>query len=200
MCKCCQLPVAKNQLGTGKWNWLLATLATFLPLLALSTPPAMTEFPRFPVIVPSMENHAGDIAADLRRLTSETVVDAAALNASLQPRGDPPDDRAAGYVRFFRQLREAAGPDGPPLGVLLQSTMGHGGDPTVPAPFQAGLSNQACSMSKLTASPFCMSGSSRWRFLHTSQNTSPLSRRMTNFSSVSADRRAASRTATHSLG
>ena len=136
MCKCCQLPVAKNQLGTGKWNWLLATLATFLPLLALSTPPAMTEFPRFPVIVPSMENHAGDIAADLRRLTSETVVDAAALNASLQPRGDPPDDRAAGYVRFFRQLREAAGPDGPPLGVLLQSTMGHGGMPTNPAPFQ----------------------------------------------------------------
>lgn len=96
----------------------------------------MTEFPRFPVIVPSMENHAGDIAADLRRLTSETVVDAAALNASLQPCGNPPDDRAAGYVRFFRQLREAAGSEGPQLGVLLQSTMGHGGMPTNPAPFQ----------------------------------------------------------------
>lgn len=96
----------------------------------------MTEFPRFPVIVPSMENHAGDIAADLRRLTSETVVDAAALNASLQPCGNPPDDRAAGYVRFFRQLREAAGSEDPQLGVLLQSTMGHGGMPTNPAPFQ----------------------------------------------------------------
>ena len=92
----------------------------------------MSDFPRFPVIVPSLENHAEDIAADLRWLTGETVVDSAALNASLQPRSNPPDDRAAGYVCLFRQLREAVGPEGPPLGVLLQSTMGHGGEPTDP--------------------------------------------------------------------
>ncbi len=95
----------------------------------------MSDFPRFPAIIPSVENHAEDIAADLRWLASETVVDAAALNASLQPRGDPPDDRAAGYVRLFRQLRDAVGPEGPPLGVLLQSTMGHGSEPSNPAPF-----------------------------------------------------------------
>ena len=96
----------------------------------------MPEFPRFPVIVPSMENHAGDIAEDFRQLSGTTVADAAALRASLQPHGDPPEDRAAGYVRVFRLLRDAVGPDGPPLGVLLQSTMGHGGMPTNPAPFQ----------------------------------------------------------------
>ena len=95
----------------------------------------MSDFPRFPAIVPSIEDHAEEIAADLRWLARETVVDAAALNASLQPCGDPPDDRAAGYVRLFRPLREAVGPEGPPLGVLLQSTMGHGGMPTNPASF-----------------------------------------------------------------
>ena len=105
-------------------------------LVAFSTSSAMSDFPRFPVIVPSLENHAEDIAADLRWLTGGTVVDSAALNASLQPRSNPPDDRAAGYVRLFRQLREAVGPEGPPLGVLLQSTVGHGGEPTDPAPFQ----------------------------------------------------------------
>ena len=112
-----------------------AFVSILFALFALSSP-AMTEFPRFPVIVPTLEDHAGDIAADLRQLAGTTVADAAALNASLQPCGNPPDDRAAGYVRFFRQLREAAGSEGPQLGVLLQSTMGHGGMPTNPAPFQ----------------------------------------------------------------
>ena len=41
MCKCCQLPVANAQLGTGKWNWLLATLATFFALFALSASAAI---------------------------------------------------------------------------------------------------------------------------------------------------------------
>ena len=36
MCECCQFPIANGQLGIGNWNWILATLATFLPLLALS--------------------------------------------------------------------------------------------------------------------------------------------------------------------
>ena len=110
--------------------------AEFLFALVALSASAMSDFPRFPVIVPAMEDHAGDIAADFRWLASETVVDAAALNASLQPRGNPPDDRAAGYVRLFRLLREAVGPEGPPLGVLLQSTMGHGGEASNPARFQ----------------------------------------------------------------
>ena len=95
----------------------------------------MSDFPRFPVIVPSLEDHAEDIAVDLRWLASETVVDAAALRASIQPSGDSPEDRAAGYVRVFRLLRDAVGPDGSPLGVLLQSTMGHGSEPPNSAPF-----------------------------------------------------------------
>ena len=37
MCECCQFPIANGQLGIGNWNWILATLATFLPLLALSS-------------------------------------------------------------------------------------------------------------------------------------------------------------------
>ena len=34
MCECCQFPIANGQLGIGNWNWILATLATFLPLVA----------------------------------------------------------------------------------------------------------------------------------------------------------------------
>ena len=109
--------------------------AILFALIVFSSSPAMPDFPRFPVIVPAIEDHTEDIANDLRRLASETVVDAGALRASLQPRGDPPEDRAAGYVRVFRLLRDAAGPDGLPLGVLLQSTMGHGSEPPNPAPF-----------------------------------------------------------------
>ena len=37
MCECCQFPIANGQLGIGNWNWILSTLATFLPLLALSS-------------------------------------------------------------------------------------------------------------------------------------------------------------------
>ena len=37
MCEWRQLPVANVQMRTGNWNWILATLATFLPLLALSS-------------------------------------------------------------------------------------------------------------------------------------------------------------------
>ena len=34
MCEWRQLPVANVQMRTGNWNWILATLATFLPLVA----------------------------------------------------------------------------------------------------------------------------------------------------------------------
>ena len=37
MCEWRQLPVANVQMRTGNWNWILATLATFLPFLALSS-------------------------------------------------------------------------------------------------------------------------------------------------------------------
>ena len=97
---------------------------------------AAADFPRFPVIIPSLEDHAEELAADCAWLVRETVVDAAALNASLQPRGNPPADRAADYVRQLRRFREAVGSEGLPIGVLLQSTMGHGGEPPDPAPFQ----------------------------------------------------------------
>ena len=44
MCKCCQLPVSNVQLGTGNWNWLLAT---FLALFALnSASAAVSDFTR----------------------------------------------------------------------------------------------------------------------------------------------------------
>ena len=43
MCKCCQLPVANVQLRTGKWNWLLATLAKLLVFAALSLPAALVD-------------------------------------------------------------------------------------------------------------------------------------------------------------
>ena len=36
MCKCCQLPVANVQLGTGNRNWTLATLATLATLIPLA--------------------------------------------------------------------------------------------------------------------------------------------------------------------
>ena len=93
-------------------------------------------FPRFPSIVPTLEGHDDEIAADCARLRRETVVDGFALYASLQPEGDPPRDKAGPLAQRFRALRDRLAAEGIPLGLLLQSTMGHR-TPNTPAKFQS---------------------------------------------------------------
>ena len=109
-----------------------------LILLASSTCPkglADMVFPRFPSVISVQEGHLDDIAADCARLCRETVVDGFAVSASLQPEGDPPRDKAAPLARSFRALRDRLAAGEIPLGVLLQSTMGHRAQET-PANFQ----------------------------------------------------------------
>ena len=52
MCKCCQLPVTNGQFGIGKWNWILATLATLisLPLCAFASLRETNSVPDWPLI------------------------------------------------------------------------------------------------------------------------------------------------------
>lgn len=109
-----------------------------LILLALSPCPkglADMVFPRFPSVISAQEGHLDDIAADCARLCRETVVDGFAVSASLQPEGDPPRDKAAPLARSFRALQDRLDAVEIPLGVLLQSTMGHRATGT-PAKFQ----------------------------------------------------------------
>ena len=109
-----------------------------LILLASSTCPkglADMVFPRFPSVISAQEGHLDDIAADCARLCRETGVDGFAVSASLQPEGDPPRDKAAPLARSFRALRDRLAAGEIPLGVLLQSTMGHRAQET-PANFQ----------------------------------------------------------------
>ena len=101
----------------------------------MSTIPPSLPCPRFPNIVPAIDGHLDGQVADCVELCRETPVDAHALCASLVPEGCPPQDKAAALAHRFRRLR-ASLPADVPLGVLVQSIMGHGWTPSSPAPFR----------------------------------------------------------------
>ena len=92
--------------------------------------------PRWIDVAPLLPGRETEIANDLRRLESETCIDGVAFSCSLHPEGDPPIDKASAYAERVRRVREKLGGFGPRVGVLVQSSMGHGYVPDSPSPFQ----------------------------------------------------------------
>ena len=94
--------------------------------------------PRWVAVLPLDKGNAASIAKDAAALGEETFIDGIAWRCALHPEGTPPTDKAAIYAEFYREteasLRKLSSVK---QGVLLQSTMGHGGSPPAsPAPFQ----------------------------------------------------------------
>lgn len=87
-------------------------------------------------IAPLLPGREEEIEADLRRLARETCVDAVAFSCSLHPEGDPPVDKAAAYAPRVAAMKRRLEGSGLRVGVLVQSSMGHGYVPDSPSPFQ----------------------------------------------------------------
>ncbi|MBQ3810702.1 MAG: hypothetical protein II839_07785 [Kiritimatiellae bacterium] len=87
-------------------------------------------------IAPLLAGREAEIEADLRRLARETCVDSVAFSCSLHPEGDPPIDKAAAFAPLVAAMKKRLEGSGLRVGVLVQSTMGHGYEPDSPSPFQ----------------------------------------------------------------
>ena len=87
-------------------------------------------------IAPLLPDREEEVVADALRLARETCVDAVAFSCSLHPEGDPPLDKAAAFAPPVARMKARLAGSGLRVGVLVQSTMGHGYVPDSPAPFQ----------------------------------------------------------------
>ncbi|MBQ6340370.1 MAG: hypothetical protein IJI36_14620, partial [Kiritimatiellae bacterium] len=86
--------------------------------------------PRWVAVLPLNKGNAASIAKDAAALGEETFIDGIAWLCALHPEGTPPTDKAAIYAEIYREteasLRKLSSVK---QGVLLQSTIGHGGWP-----------------------------------------------------------------------
>ncbi|MBQ6103097.1 MAG: hypothetical protein IJL06_05440, partial [Kiritimatiellae bacterium] len=87
-------------------------------------------------VAPLLAGREEEIEADLRRLARETCIDSVAFSCSLHPEGDPPIDKAAAYAPLVAAMKKRLAGSGLRVGVLVQSSMGHGYEPDSPSPFQ----------------------------------------------------------------
>ena len=87
-------------------------------------------------IAPLLPDREDEVVADLLRLAREICVDSVAFSCSLHPEGDPPLDKAAAFAPRVARMKARLAGSGLRVGVLVQSTMGHGYVPDSPAPFQ----------------------------------------------------------------
>ena len=87
-------------------------------------------------IAPLLPDREEEVARDLRRLAKETCIDSVAFSCSLHPEGDPPIDKAAAYAPGVAAMKRRLEGSGLRVGVLVQSTMGHGYEPDSPSAFQ----------------------------------------------------------------
>ena len=93
--------------------------------------------PRWISVMPMRDDCAAELAADAADLGNTTFIDGILWSCPVNPGGDPPADKGAIFAKKWRtvsalvreksQVRQ---------GILLQSTMGHGGFPGTPTPWQ----------------------------------------------------------------
>ena len=98
---------------------------------------ANLDCPHWLSVMPLHEGCGEELAADAADLGNTTFIDGVAWSCAVNPEGDPVSDKAAVYAARYREtepvLRKMSHMR---QGVLLQSTMGHGGFPGSPAPWQ----------------------------------------------------------------
>lgn len=93
--------------------------------------------PRWLSVMPLDDRHSAELADDAADLGKTTFIDGIAWMCSVHPGGNPPADKGASYAEMYRKtsslLRKKSSLK---QGILLQSTMGHGGYPGTPVPWQ----------------------------------------------------------------
>jgi len=117
----------------GQSKGLVAGVA----LVSLWASVCCADIPRWLSVMPLHEHAADELAADAAALGNDTFVDGIAWSCPVNPEGDPVTDRAGIYASRYRKvapkLRKLSSVK---QGILLQSTMGHGGYPGTVTPWQ----------------------------------------------------------------
>ena len=97
----------------------------------------LAECPRWISVMPLKGECAEELAKDSADLGETTLVDGIAWCCTLHPEGDPVADRAAIYAEAYRKVApRLKSLSSVKQGILLQATMGHGGRPGSPTPWQ----------------------------------------------------------------
>ncbi len=93
--------------------------------------------PRWVSVMPLNGDNAASVSDDAVMVGDETIIDGIAWSFAIHPAGNPVDDKASRFAARYREAEKLIRPrSGVSLGILLQATMGHGGEPGAPADFQ----------------------------------------------------------------
>jgi len=94
------------------------------------------ECPHWISVMPLNANNIASVSEDAAMLGNETVIDGIAWSFAVHPAGKPVDDKASRFAARYLEAEKLVRPKSKvKLGVLLQATMGHGGEPGEPADF-----------------------------------------------------------------
>ena len=97
---------------------------------ALTLSAAKDECPHWISVMPLVADDVEGIASDAVAQGDETIIDGIAWIASVHPQGNPAADLAAQYASVYRKIEPMVrSRSRVKQGILLQSTMGHGGYP-----------------------------------------------------------------------
>lgn len=108
------------------------------------------ECPHWISVVPLEENDVDGVAADAVAQGNETIVDGIAWIVRLCPEGNPVADIASRYAAVYRRIEPIVrSRSSVKQGVLLQSTMGHGGYPGEVSGFQAAVKPDGTSVYRM---------------------------------------------------
>ena len=89
--------------------------------------------PRWISVMPLNGDNAASVSDDAVMLGDETIIDGIAWSFAIHPAGNPVDDKASRFAVRYREAEKLIRPrSGVSLGILLQATMGHGGEPGAP--------------------------------------------------------------------
>ena len=108
------------------------------------------ECPRWISVMPLEETDVEGIAADAVAQGNETIVDGVAWITRLCPEGNPAADLAAQYASVYRKIEpKVRSRSRVRQGILLQSTMGHGGYPGEVSEYQASVKPDGTSVYRM---------------------------------------------------
>ncbi len=93
--------------------------------------------PRWISVMPLNADNIASVSADATMLGDETIIDGIAWSFPIHPAGNPVEDKASCFAARYREAEKLVRAHSRVrLGILLQATMGHGGEPGEPADFQ----------------------------------------------------------------
>ena len=111
---------------------------------------AAMECPKWISVMPLHDEYAEQLAADAADLGNTTFIDGIAWSCPVNPEGDPVADRASIFAKRFCKTSSLLRAKSPVAqGILLQATMGHGGFPGSPTPWQLAVKKDGTSVYRM---------------------------------------------------